>query len=112
MNQATCLVHRALLSVSQMLTHSYFDCRQGSEDPSRPQSGAAYGLARGRMSSIKKPKPQSKKWQRKQADRERSKKQREAKAKAASDASVLPPEQVRLVPAPHAHRLRCRIEHK
>ena len=64
------------------------------------------------MSSINKPKPQSKKWQRKQADRERSKKQRKAKAKAASDASISPPEQVRLVPAPHARALRCRVERK
>ena len=95
-----------------MLTHSYFDCRQGSEDPCRHQQVAVGRLVRGRMSSVKKGTPRSKERQRKQADRERSKKQREAKAKAASDASVSPPEQVCLVPAPHARGLRCRVERK
>ena len=53
-----------------------------------------------------------KKKARQEAERLRMREQRKAKARAASDGSISPPEQVRLVPAPHARALRCRIERK
>ena len=78
----------------------------------RQQQVAVGGLTRGRMSSIKKPKPHSKERQRKQADKERSRRRREARAAAAAAASQMASEQVSFVPAPHARGLRCRIERK
>ena len=82
--------------------------RHSTKDPFRQQEVTVGRLVRGRMSSIKKGTPRSKERQRKQKLKEQYKLRQEAKAKAASDASDSPPEQVSLVPAPHARGLRCR----